>query len=71
MLFRSIAIEVKSTRRVTDKDEKGLRALSEEIKLQRKIIVCNESAPRKSNAGVDILPIEDFLKQLWNGEIVG
>lgn len=65
-----VAVEVKSSRRITPRDEKGLRALSEEIKLKRRIIICNESAPRTSESGVEVLPVENFLERLWADEIL-
>jgi len=64
------AIEVKASKRVSARDEKGLRALAEEIKLKNRIIVCNESQPRISDTGVAILPVEYFLQQLWSGGII-
>ncbi len=64
-----LAIEVKSKARVTRRDLSGLRALSEEIPLERKIVVCTE--PRRRREGdVEILPVEDFLADLWQGKIV-
>ena len=65
-----VAIEVKAARRVSGRDEKGLQALAEEVTLKKRIIVCNESAPRTSDSGVQILPLEDFLDFLWQGQII-
>jgi predicted AAA+ superfamily ATPase len=65
-----VAIEVKSSTRVSTSDEKGLHALSEDLDLTRKIIVCREKQPRKTETGVEILPAEYFLEALWNKEIV-
>jgi predicted AAA+ superfamily ATPase len=64
------AIEVKCSSRVTERDEKGLRALSEEIDFERRIIVCNETHYRVSDSGVEIMPVENFLKMLWNDELL-
>jgi predicted AAA+ superfamily ATPase len=63
-----LAIEVKSKARITRRDLSGLRALSEEIPLKRKIVVCTE-ARRRREADVEILPVEDFLADLWQGKI--
>ncbi len=63
-----LAIEVKSKARITRRDLSGLRALSEEIPLERKIVVCTE-ARRRRDADVEILPVEDFLTDLWQGKI--
>jgi len=70
IIGKKIAIEVKSTKRVTNRDEKGLHALNEDVKLERKIIVCNESAQRISDSGVEIFPIEYFLEKLWQRQIL-
>jgi uncharacterized protein len=69
VIGEKIGIEVKSSQRITAKEEKGLRALHEEIKLERRIIVCNESAQRITDSGVEIYPVEDFLRNLWEGNI--
>lgn len=64
----SVAIEVKSAERVTERAFKGLRALAEEIPLKRKVVVSLESAPWRSDDGIEVLPVENFLRQLWAGE---
>ena len=69
LLGDEVAIEVKSSSRVTERDEKGLRALHEDVALKRKIIVCNERFERRSDSGVEIMPVETFLSYLWEGAI--
>lgn len=69
LLGDEVAIEVKSSSRITERDEKGLKALQEDIPLKRKIIVCNEHTERRSDTGVEIMPVEHFLSQLWGGGI--
>lgn len=71
MINDSIAIEVKSTNNVQARDCKGLRALAEDISLARKIIVANEKIPRTLDDSIEIMPIEFFLRTLWNGEVIG
>lgn len=66
----SIAVEVKAKNRVVPRDERGLLALAEELPLERRILVCQESHRRISEAGTEIVPTEEFLKELWGGEIV-
>ena len=61
-----IAIEVKSTNRVTTQHQKGLKALMEENICGPYILVCNEERPRHEN-GIDILPWRLFLDRLWDG----
>jgi predicted AAA+ superfamily ATPase len=64
-----VAIEVKSSSRVTERDERGLRALQEDVSLRRKVIVCNERIERRTDSNVEIMPVEIFLSYLWGGEI--
>lgn len=64
-----VAIEVKAGKNPTAKDFKGLMALEEEFRLRRKIVVCDADTPRKTSEGIEILPIEEFLKLLWKGEL--
>jgi len=69
LVGEKVAIEVKSSTRLSPSDEKGLHALSEDLDLSRKIIVCKERQPRKTESGVEILPVNHFLKALWSGDI--
>lgn len=66
----AIAIEVKATSRVSARDERGLHALNEEIKLKRKIIVCSEPIRRTTEQKIEIIPLPEFLEDLWCGEII-
>lgn len=70
VIGEDIAIEVKGKSLVTNSDLKGLRALSEEVQLRRKIVVCTEREPRRLDDNIEVLPIAAFLRQLWDGEIV-
>jgi len=65
-----IAVEVKGKSLVSARDLKGLQALSEDITLRRKILVCTEREPRRFEDNLDVLPVETFLRKLWGGEIV-
>lgn len=65
-----IGIEVKSKSRVSPRDYKGLGALSEEVRLKRKIVVCGEKRPRRTDDGTEIMPPVHFLKQLWTGNLL-
>lgn len=68
VLGERIAIEVKGKSRVTRRDHGGLRALSEDLDLDRKIIVCTEPRRRREE-DVEVIPVEEFLSDLWAGEI--
>lgn len=63
-----VAIEIKSKALVSERDLKGLRALGEEVSLQRKIVVANESARRRLDGGIEVIPVAEFLRALWDGE---
>jgi predicted AAA+ superfamily ATPase len=66
----SVAIEVKAKTRVTESDLKGLRALKEEGIFKRLICVSDESSPRTSDDGIQLIPLDLFLDELWRGEII-
>ena len=63
------AIEVKATQAVTRRDLTGLRRLAEETPLAHRIVVCRESAARVVD-GIRILPVMEFLRALWNGDLL-
>lgn len=65
-----VAIEVKAKPRVSRRDYKGVLALSEEVALERRIVVCDEARRRRDDDGVEILPVATFLKELWAGRLV-
>ncbi|WP_419923918.1 ATP-binding protein [Candidatus Poriferisocius sp.] len=64
-----LAIEAKATSTVTRKHLKGLRTLAEEHPKVRKMVVCLEPRPRRTEDGIDILPATEFAHRLWQGEI--
>ena len=65
-----VGLEVKGKPLVGKRELKGLQALSEDVTLRRKIVVCLEREPRRTADGVEVLPVETFLRRLWAGEIV-
>jgi predicted AAA+ superfamily ATPase len=64
ILNEEIAIECKSTRSAAGDDLKGLIALGQEMKLKRRILVCMEPR-RRSVDGVEVIPLDAFLDELW------
>ena len=66
----TVGIEVKSKNRVSPRDYKGLRALGEEVRLKRKIVVCGEKRPRRTDDGMEIMPPAHFLNELWAGHLL-
>jgi len=64
-----VAIEVKGTSRVDKADLRSLRAFIQEYHPASAFVVCNERTARLHEE-IRILPWRDFLKMLWNGEVI-
>ena len=64
-----IAIELKSSEEVQSRHTKGLKAFEEEFPNARKIIVSLDKNRRTLN-GIEIIPATEFLKMIWNNEII-
>ena len=62
-----LAIEVKASDNITERDLRSLQVLSEEVPLRYKIVVATERAPRRIR-DIEILPVLTFLERLWAGE---
>jgi predicted AAA+ superfamily ATPase len=69
ILGDEVAIEVKSSEKISDKHLKSLNYLSEENKLERYYMVSQDPIVAKYGK-IIALPWEQFLKQLWAGEIL-
>ena len=61
-----VAIEVKASRSVSPRDLSGLRAFGEDWPQVRRIVVSLEPHPRTTESRIEILPIDQFLEQLWD-----
>jgi uncharacterized protein len=70
VIDETVAIEVKAKSRPTPRDFRGLSALAEELPLKRRIVVCSAQKPYREDDGTEILPIEYFLRLLWQGDIL-
>lgn len=64
-----VGIEVKSSRQVDERDLKGMKILSTEAKLERKIVVSRDPIKRRVD-DIEIWPINEFLESLWRHEII-
>lgn len=64
-----IAIEIKSVEEVKSRHLKGLKGFLEDSPKARAIVVSLDQYPRILN-GIEIHPAKQFLKLLWNNEIV-
>lgn len=63
-----VAIEIKSSQEIQPKHIKGLKAFKEEYPNARTIIISLDVAYRKMN-DVEIWPVDQFLKALWQNDI--
>ena len=61
----NLAIEVKASRNITEKQLKGLKALREEGIFRKYVVVCREEHPRTVD-GIYVLPWKYFFEQLWS-----
>lgn len=67
----AVAIEAKSSAKITRDHLKGLRSLvADHPRVTRRVVVCREPKARKTDDGIEILPAETFPRRLWNGDIV-
>ncbi len=65
-----VAIEAKSSARITRDHLKGLRSLIEDQpRVGRRIVVCREPRARKTDDGIEILPAASFVRRLWAGDL--
>jgi predicted AAA+ superfamily ATPase len=62
-----LALEVKASDSITERDLRSLQVLSEEIPLRHKIVASTERVPRRIR-DIEILPVLTFLERLWAGE---
>ena len=65
----NVAIEAKGSLKVHSTHTRGLRALLEEHRVKKAIIVALEKHPRTLESGLEVLPWQDFLEKLWAGEL--
>lgn len=66
----ALAIEVKAKEHVTERDLRGMRALASDLPAVRKIVVCNELWRHTTDDQIEILPVEEFLRELWSGTVI-
>ncbi len=69
IIGNEIAIEVKSTEKLSEKYFKNLHYLMEEKKLKKYYMVSRDPIPAKYR-NIIALPWKDFLKQLWEEKII-
>jgi uncharacterized protein len=66
-----LAIEVKSTANPSSDHLKGLRALKEDHRgVGRRVLACMVPRARRTEDGIDVLPVREFLERLWAGDLL-
>lgn len=66
---RFLAIEVKSSHRVASRETKGLRAIGDLDGVTRRLLIYRGAHRRKTEEGIEILPVSDFLADLAAGTL--
>ena len=69
VIGNQVAIEVKAAKRISAKHLKGLRYLMKENKIEKYYMVSQDPIALKEE-GIYILPWDNFLKRLWDGDII-
>ena len=69
VIGNKVAIEVKSSKKITSRNHKGLLAISEEKKWKHLIIVSKDPVEARFKSGIQHLYWENFLQKLWNGRL--
>lgn len=64
-----VAIEVKGTSHVENKDLRSLKGFADEYSPKKVLVVCNEREERV-HGDVQIKPVRKFLADLWEGKII-
>jgi predicted AAA+ superfamily ATPase len=70
---KELAIEVKASPRVSDAETRDLTVMAEDGPVKRRIIVCMERQRRElrdSFGRVTLLPWQEFLSELWAGNLI-
>ena len=65
-----LAVEAKAVPFVARHHLRGLRTLAREHDARRRVVVCLEPRPRRTDDGIDVLPAERFAAGLWSGDLI-
>ena len=66
-----LAVEAKASERIVARHLKGLRTLAQEHpNAERRVVVCLEPRPRRTEDGIDVLPAVEFAHRLWQGRLL-
>ena len=66
-----LAVEAKASEKIVARHLKGLRTLAQEHpNAERRVVVCLEPRPRRTEDGIDVLPAAEFAHRLWQGRLL-
>lgn len=65
-----VAIEVKGRKNIKERMLGGLLKFNEIYKPRKSIVVANITLPHKLDSGIEVVPYMEFVKLLWNGDII-
>lgn len=65
-----VALEFKSVSKIRSVHLKGMRALREENRVGRSMVVSRDASHRKTEDNIEMMPWDRFCKHLWSGEII-
>ena len=72
ILGHEIAIEVKASTKAVPHHFKGLHEFKREYpKVKRLILLSFDPVRRKTDEGIEVIPVREFLRELWGGEVMG
>ncbi len=65
-----LAVEVKASARIGRQHLKGIRSMAQDHpQVRRRIVVCLEPKTRLTDDGIEVVPAEQFVRRLWQGEL--
>jgi predicted AAA+ superfamily ATPase len=64
-----VAVEVKGSHRIHSGHLRGLKALLEEHRVRRAVVVSLEKQPRTLEGSIEVLPWQVFLEALWSSDL--
>ena len=66
-----LAVEAKASANIDSRHLRGLRSLiRDHPSVRRRAVVCLEPRTRRTTDGIDVLPAESFVQELWRDRLV-
>ena len=66
-----LAVEAKASPNIRSRHLRGLRSvIRDHPSIQRRVVVSLEPRARRTSDGIDVLPVEDFVRQLWDDRLM-